>query len=145
MTSEHEDDDDFDIEFEAQQMRAVNFREPFRGTIRNLDKHWFEFGERVRIWFDENNDYYLPYDSDLSAIAQGIGSRKKSAWIGAELELVPTSYTNRKGEVKFVFAPRVVKARIPSSEDLMPSSSPNEPKSDNSRAVVEFDDAIPFE
>ncbi|QIG46664.1 hypothetical protein G5V57_02155 [Nordella sp. HKS 07] len=52
MTNEH-DDDDFDIKFEAQQMRAVNFLEPFHGTICNIDRHWFEFGERIRIWFDE--------------------------------------------------------------------------------------------
>lgn len=142
---EHEDppeaDDDFEVEVtEAQQLRAEDCSRPLRLTIRDLEKKYFSFGERVIITFEEIDDYFLPFDSHLATLSREVGSKKRSAWRGVEIELSPITYKNKASETKHIFGCRVL--RVPPKPE---AAAGEPPVAEGGGGVPALDDEVPFQ
>lgn len=144
------DDDNFEIEVsEPQQLRAEDFSGPWRGTIKDVTKKFFSFGECPIIWFEEIPDYFFPFNSHLATLIREIGSKRRYDWIGTTIELSPATYKNKAGETKHIFGLRVIKASIPKSD-----ASVEEPPSPDTTVggstdatgggAVPVDDEVPY-
>jgi hypothetical protein len=131
-------------------MKASRVTAPVVVTIAGLEMHDMRDGAQKPVLIFENGPALVLNVENLYALQDSMGFESDD-WIGARIEIQPTTFTTQSGEVKPMLTVRVIEKPRAAAEGAeaaqatpTPAPTPKPKPASKKKSGGDMDDEIPF-